>query len=209
MPRASVHYANRSRFREPHSIAITPSSTSKTPRETKKWVKRWKYEMTDLPVRPGIWELRGGGYFLRTRMTDPRSGKVHEIQRALRNATLSEAVTARTRLASDAQNLVSGRKQPPKLLSEYAEQLLLGKISDGTIESAKNRSHWIDSLARIFEGGLGDLYVDEVTYADLVAWRDKAARWMRGGMPSNRKRDQGKGKLVHLAAATANGCPTS
>src|SRR5215472_9542835 len=33
----------------------------------RKWVTRWKYEMTANALRPGIWGLKEGGYFLRTR----------------------------------------------------------------------------------------------------------------------------------------------
>ena len=42
----------------------------------RKWVTRWKYEMTAKALRPGIWGLKEGGYFLRTRVIDPRSGKI-------------------------------------------------------------------------------------------------------------------------------------
>ena len=172
--------------------------------EAQKWVVRWKYEMTAKALRPGIWALKDGGYFLRTRVIDPRSGKVVEYQRVIRDATLNQAEREKHRLRSDAHDLVSGRKQAPTLWSSYAASLFEAKVNEGKIKSAKGREKWATTLARLIPV-LGHLYVDEIRPAHLIAWRNEMARWMRDGMPSIRKRDEGKNKIVPLAAATANG----
>ncbi len=169
-----------------------------------KWVMRWKYEMTAKPLRPGIWGLKDGGYFLRTRVLDPRSGKFIEYQRVLRETTLGEAVRAKYLLRSDAQDLAVGRKLPPTLWSSYAASLFEAKVNEGKILSAKGREKWATTLRRLIPA-LGHLYVDEMRTAHLVAWRNEVARWMRDGMPSIRKRDAGKNVRVKLASATANG----
>lgn len=36
-------------------------------------------------------------------------------------------------------------------------------------------------------------------------WRDQVGRWIRGGVPSIRKRDAGKNRIVELSPITANG----
>ena len=46
------------------------------------WVTRWRYEIATKPVRKGIWRLRQGGFLLRTRATDPRSGKEISLMRS-------------------------------------------------------------------------------------------------------------------------------
>jgi hypothetical protein len=171
---------------------------------TQKWVVRWKYEMTAKALRPGIWALKDGGYFLRTRVLDPRSGKFVEYQRVIRDVTLNQAERERYRLRSGAQDLVSGRKQAPTLWSSYAASLFEAKVNEGRIKSAKGREKWVTTLSRLIPA-LGHLYVDEIRPAHLIAWRNEAARWMRDGMPSIRKRDRGTKRLVHLAPATANG----
>ena len=172
--------------------------------ETQKWVVRWKYEMTAKPLRPGIWALKDGGYFLRTRVLDPRCGRFVEYQRVLRDVTLNQVEREKFRLRCDALDLVSGRKQTPTLWSSYAASLFEAKVNEGKIKSAKGREKWATTLRRLIPA-LGHYYVDEIRLAQLVAWRNEVARWMRDGMPSIRKRDEGKNKRVTLAPATANG----
>jgi len=46
----------------------------------------------------------------------------------------------------------------------------------------------------------GRLHVDELRTADVVVWRDQVARWMRDGMPSTRKSDEGT-RLVNSKAS--------
>jgi hypothetical protein len=88
--------------------------------EVRKWVVRWKYEMTAKALRPGIWGPREGGYVLRTRVIDPRSGKIVEYQRALRDVTLNQPEREKQRLRSDALERATGRKQAPTLWSSFA-----------------------------------------------------------------------------------------
>ena len=176
-----------------------PSSEGNT-----KWVVRWSYEMTAKPLRPGIWELKDGGYFLRTRVLDPRSGKLVEFQRVLRDTTLREAERAKHLLRSDARDLAGGKKLVPPLWSWYSASLYEAKVNEGKIKSAKGREKWSTTLRRLIPF-FGHLYVDEIRTAHLMVWRNAVAGWIRNGMPSIRKRDQGKGIQVKLAPATANG----
>jgi hypothetical protein len=172
--------------------------------EAQKWVVRWKYEMTAKPLRPGIWALKDGGFFLRTRVLDPRCGRFVEYQRVLRDVTLNQVEREKFRLRCDALDLVNGRKQTPTLWSSYAAWLFEAKVNEGKIKSAKGREKWATTLKRLIPA-LGHFYVDELRHAQLLAWRSEVARWMRDGMPSIRKRDEGKNKRVKLAPATANG----
>ena len=172
--------------------------------EKQGWVVRWKYEMTAKALRPGIWALKDGGYFLRTRLLDPRSGKFVEYRRVLRDVTLNQAERERYRLRCDARDLASGRKQAPMLWSTYAASLFESKTNEGKIQSAKGREKWATTLRRLIPA-FGHFYVDELRLAHLIAWRNEVARWIKHGMPSIRKRDAGKRVLVKLSPATANG----
>jgi hypothetical protein len=205
MPRFARERSTLSADAEVRVHTSGSETTSMTSSEgARKWIIRWKYEMTAKALRPGIWGLKDGGFFLRTRVLDPRSGKFVEYQRVLRDVTLSQVEQERFRLRSDAQDLASGRKQAPMLWSSYAASLFEAKVNEGRIKSAKGREKWATTLARLIPA-LGHLYVDEIRHAHLVAWRNDVARWMADGMPSIRKRDAGKGKRVKLAPATANG----
>jgi hypothetical protein len=90
------------------------------------------------------------------------------------------------------------------LWSEYAASLFEAKVAEGKLRSAASRQPWADTLG-ILVAAFGAFHVDDLRYADLVAWRDQVGRWTRDGMPSRRKRDVGKGVLVHLSPITANG----
>jgi len=180
------------------------AATSTRSSKGDKWVTRWKYVMGVKAVRRGIWPLRGGGYFFRTRIADPRTGRVTDYQRAMRGATIAEVEEARARLQSDVRDLATGRKQAPMLWSTYAASLFEAKVEDGTIKSAKSRERWADTLAHLIPA-FGHFYVDEIRNANVIAWRRQVARWINEGMPSIRKRDRGTGKLIPLAPVTANG----
>ena len=54
--------------------------------EKNRWVRRWRYLMGPTS-RHGIWKLKDGGYFVRVRVTDPRTGRRVQCARALRGMT--------------------------------------------------------------------------------------------------------------------------
>ena len=70
--------------------------------EATQWVKRWRYEMAQKPVRPGIWRLKDGGFFVRARVTDPRTGREYRRSTVLRGSGISlrDAFRAQEQLRS-------------------------------------------------------------------------------------------------------------
>ena len=170
------------------------------------WVIRWRVEMAAKPCRRGIWRLKGGGFFVRARVTDPRTGKEYQLSQVLRGerATMREALETQAHLRRDGVARIDGRTRSRTLWSTYAASLFESKVTERKIKSAASRRRWADTLALLVPA-FGMLYVDELRYADLATWRDQVARWIRNGMPSRRKRDAGKNKLVHLSPMTANG----
>lgn len=170
------------------------------------WVKRWRCEMAAKPTRRGIWRLKGGGFFVRARATDPRTGKEHQLTQTLRGERIrmSEALAVQAQLRKLARDRIDGRIRSRTLWSAYAASLFESKVAEAKIKSAASRRHWADTLSMLVPA-FGMLYVDELRYADLVTWRDQVGRWIRDGMPSRRKRDAGKNKIVNLSPVTANG----
>jgi hypothetical protein len=170
-----------------------------------RWVLRWRYVMTPTS-RPGIWRLKDGGYFVRVRVTDPRTGRRVQCARTLRglSVTIWSAIRVRDQLRHEGRERVEGttRSLPP--WSEYAASLFEAKVAEGKLSSSKSRERWGNVLARLIPV-FGRLRVDELRTADVVAWRDQVARWIRDGMPSTRRRDEGKNKIVKLSPVTANG----
>jgi hypothetical protein len=174
--------------------------------EAVRWVVRWKSEMSAKALRPGIWRLRTGGFFLRIRVTDPRTGREVERTKTLRDptATLADAQKAQDQLRLEGREDVQGNKRQRTRWCDYALTLFESKVAENRLKSAASQARWVDTL-KILVPVFGKYYVDELRYADVVAWRDQLARWMRDGMPSRRKKDEGKNKLVSLAPRTANG----
>jgi hypothetical protein len=44
-----------------------------------KWIMRWKYAIAPTPVKPGVWRRREGGFLVRGRAVDRRTGKLREV----------------------------------------------------------------------------------------------------------------------------------
>jgi hypothetical protein len=175
-------------------------------RDTAPWVVRWRCEMAAKPIRRGIWRLKGGGFFVRARVTDPRTGREYQLTHVLRgtHVPMREALEAQAQRRKDGVARIEGRIRSRTLWSTYAASLFDAKVTEKKIKSAASRRRWADTLA-LFVPVFGMFYVDELRYADLVTWRDQVARWIRDGMPSRRKRDAGKDRIVALSPVTANG----
>lgn len=150
--------------------------------------------------------MRDGGYFVRVRVTDRRTGRRVQCARTLRGAgvTIWDAVRVRDQLRREGRDRVEGKIRSLPLWSEYAASLFEAKVAEGKLSSSKSRERWGNVLGRLLPV-FGRLRVDEVHTADIVGWRDQVARWICDGMPSARKRDEGKNKLVRLSPVTANG----
>src|SRR5581483_4853196 len=44
------------------------------------WINRYNYWIAPKPTMPGVWRRKEGGYFVRGRAVDPRTGKKREVQ---------------------------------------------------------------------------------------------------------------------------------
>jgi Phage integrase family len=171
-----------------------------------KWVTRWRCQMAPTPTRRGVWRLKGGGFLVRARVTDPRTGREYQIARTLRGpvVTLREALRVQMELRDEGRDRSADRTRSRLLWSEYTASLFEAKVAEGKLTSAASRERWANALSRLVPA-FGEMHVDDLRHADVVAWRDRVARWIREGMPSSRKRDIGTGKTVKLSPITANG----
>jgi len=67
--------------------------------------------MAAKPSRRGIWRLKGGGFFVRARATDPRTGKELQLSQTLRGerVAMREAIEAQDRLRQEARDRIDGK----------------------------------------------------------------------------------------------------
>ena len=101
-----------------------------------KWVMRWGYLMSPTPIRPGIYRLKDGGFFLRARVADVTGElKLHtEVAHHLK--TPAEAQRRRDEIVAEAREAARGVIRSRQLWSEFAVSLLEERVAKGSIESA-------------------------------------------------------------------------
>lgn len=173
-----------------------------------KWITRWKYEIADKPTRPGIYRLKTGGYLVRCKVTNPRSGARVELMRALRDASLSQAVQELEAIRSEEQDRVRGKTRQRVLWSDFAVSLMAERKASGKLASAATLDWWRISLEHYLLPEFGHLMVDEI---DRVQHFDpflkKIAGWLENGKPSLRhKPAPGEPvRIIRLMPRTANG----
>lgn len=100
--------------------------------EKNRWVIRWRCEMAANRSRPGIWRLKGGGFFVRARVTDPRTGKEYQLSQTLRGdrVTMRQALEAQAQLRKDGVARIDGRTRSRTLWSAYAASLFDAKVTE-------------------------------------------------------------------------------
>jgi hypothetical protein len=59
------------------------------------WIRRWNSWIAAKPIRPGVFRRKEGGFLVRGRVTDPRTGRLKEVKLTLTDV---EAVEASRRL---------------------------------------------------------------------------------------------------------------
>jgi integrase len=147
----------------------------------KQWVRRWKMWIAPAPVLPGVWPRKEGGFLVRARVRDPRTGKLREVQRVM---TGMDAPAAYGWLQAEVNRIRSGGAGMPKpkiRWSAFAVSLLERKVELGEIRSAAGREKWGYVLEHHLIPAFGDYFVDQIRYADVEAWRTKVAARVRAG----------------------------
>lgn len=177
-----------------------------------RWVTRWGYEMSPKPVRAGIYRLKSGGYYVRAKLTDKRSGRRREISAVLSDAkTVTEAQRRLDELVAHARADLKGETPSRQLWSVFAACLLEERVARGDIESAATVERWQDALDDYLVPAFGHLPAVDVSRAHIDQWLTQTVLpWMRDGRTIQRKSKRdgkpiGKPLLVKLKATTVNG----
>lgn len=176
------------------------------------WQRRWGYTIATESSAPGIWKLKTGGYLVVVRSRDRlHKGRRKTAQRALHDASLSDAKQEREQLRRGVRALAGGQTRERMRWSEFAASLFERKEATRELKSAKTIERWETTLIKHLIPALGDFWCDELRYADLEAWRTTIATRLaepkRIPHPEPEKARLGKTARnpVHLAPATANG----
>jgi integrase len=145
------------------------------------WVKRWGYEMSQHQVEPGVYRLKAGGYYVRGRTKDPRTGQSREVSRAVRHVQTPQE--ARRWLDGQLSRLAAGGEVEPTRVKfgDYAVSLLERKIVRNEIRSSRTKEQWAQILERHLFPPLGRLCLDEIRFATIERWKDEVAAEIQAG----------------------------
>ncbi len=137
------------------------------------WVKRWRDTIATTPDLPGVYRRLDGGFHIRGRATDPRTGKLREVNRVL--AECKRARDAALELAADLAKIREGGATRPLEMPRFADwavTVLERKIAGGAIVAASGRETWDWALRVHLIPVFGELFVDKLTREDVERWKE-------------------------------------
>jgi integrase len=164
------------------------------------WKRKAGYEVKKTG-RPGIYEMRLGGYLITTQVTDA-NGKAHATTRTFPTlTTIAEAQREYDDVRRELTRKHEGATSPNELFGDYAASLLERKVASGEVKSQATVEKWRDSLATQGERQtklaalrivpqLGGIACRDLRFVHVDHYRELLARAVHRG---------------DLSAATANG----
>lgn len=170
-----------------------PVTPTNKPTKAPRWVTRWRYEISAKPILPGVWALKAGGFLARARVTDPRTGKRHQVMRvvggedpgAVYQGLKVEVERLQAQLADPSPNGIARTKTPALLptFGDYADALLARKLRARKIKSEVGRVKWENTLKLHIKPAFGLYRVDQLRHADILKWHDKVSERITTGLP--------------------------
>ena len=143
-----------------------------------RWVERWGDTIASEPELPGVWRRKEGGFRVRGRAVDPRTGRLREVNRALPECR--KAREAISQLESDLEGIRNGGASATPTgyprFADYAVDLMERKVRTGVIASASGREKWAGILENHLIPRFGDWYLDKITKREIEAWKVEVAR---------------------------------
>ena len=148
------------------------------------WVERWRDVIAAKPDLPGVWRRRDGGYHVRARVKDPRTGQMKEINRALGDVAKARDAftwlqTEITRARASTPDSETGAAAPS--FHSFASEVFERKLALGRIRSAAGRAKWVVVLKHHLVPAFGDIKIDQLRPVDVKAWQAKVARRIKSG----------------------------
>lgn len=154
---------------------MTPSS---------RWVERWHDLIDPEPEAPGVYRRKDGGFHVRGRVTDPRTGKLREVNRAM--PEIRKVREASAFLAAELAKVTEAAHEVLAIprFKDYAATVFERRVADGTILSAKGREKWASVLKAHLLPAFGDHFLDKITTADIEAWKARVSPAKSGYKPA-------------------------
>lgn len=146
-----------------------------------KWKKFGQKLIATKPDLPGVRLCEQGGWHVRARAKNPKTGKSEEVEKVLQIETAEEALQW---LRNWQKVIRAGGPSAPRVrkrFSEFATSLYERKIETDELSSQASIQKWDNVLTRHLVPELGDMWFDMITRADLESWRLDCARKVKQG----------------------------
>jgi len=153
-------------------------------RQKPRWIRRWNSVIAPTPVLPGVWKRKEGGYLVRGRAVDPRTGKQREVRRNWINVSAYTALEKLQKELSQIRAGEDGKKTEQVRFCTYAVSLLDRKIKTNEIKSAKTKELWGNVLEDHLFPEFGDFFVDKIRRLDIEQWRKMVGDKIQKGVYS-------------------------
>ncbi len=171
-----------------------------------KWILRWNTWIAPRPSKPGVFRRKEGGFLVRGRAVDPRTGRMKEVRFITQT---QDALEAFMLLQEELRKVRTGETQqaaPMMTFSAFAARLFDDKVKGGDIRSASGRVKWAQTLEHHLLPAFGPMLFDQIRHADVSAWRVKMAVKINDGTyspftvngPFNILRVIAKAAVVHF-----------
>lgn len=156
-------------------------------RKKTKWVNIGKRKrVSESWILPGVRAVEGGGWWVRGRWTEQKTGKRRELSRFLDVPKASDAYQWLQEALAEKKRGGEGRCQKAIRFSEFAASLFEAKVKRGDIQSAAGRVKWANILEFHLIPVFGSIFMSELEQRDVRRWRDECAvRARRGDMSPN------------------------
>ena len=137
------------------------------------WIERWNDTIASEAELPGVWRRKDGGFRIRGRTIDPRTGKLRGINRALPDCKRAReaAVALETELARVRACLAPIAATSMPSFDEWAAEVFTRKVASGAILSVSGRDKWESILRLHLIPAFGRLLVDKLTREDIERWK--------------------------------------
>nr|MBA3673150.1 hypothetical protein [Gemmatimonadaceae bacterium] len=137
------------------------------------WVKRWNDMISSKPELPGVWRRKEGGFRIRGRTRDPKTGERRGVNRALPDC--KRAREAATILETELAEIRAGaQRRAPSALPSFADwgaEVFARKVRNGSILSATGRDKWEAILRLHVYPAFGAILIDQLTREDVERWK--------------------------------------
>jgi len=144
------------------------------------WVFRWKTWIAARRSKPGVFRRKEGGFLVRGRAIDPRTGRRREVQKVVACADARDAFQILQEELRRIREGTPSAQRSTTRFAEFAASLFEEKVTTGEIRSAAGRDKWATILERHLIPTFGDLLLDQLRHDDGRKYhRDLAERIAR------------------------------